>query len=132
MPAHPMNSPLARTLLAAAAFILIGSALLHASSYGQVAAAVATSALTPLLANVYRALWMADSTTCATVGVVAAMVALRPALATPAVVIVLALIPAATAVCIYHFLGAFPPGHLMITAAALMVAAAVLPAKRAG
>ena len=59
-----MTSPLARTLLAAAALILIGSALLHASAYGRVSSAVAASGLTPLLGNAYRALWLADSTTC--------------------------------------------------------------------
>jgi hypothetical protein len=101
--------------------------LLHASAYGQVSAGVAASALTPLLGNAYRAVWMADSTTVAAVGIVAAMLAFRPALATPVIVVVLALIPAATAVFIYHFLGAFPPGHLMITAAALMGVAAALP-----
>ena len=119
-----MTSPLARTLLAAAALILIGSALLHASAYGRVSSAVAASGLTPLLGNAYRALWLADSTTCIAVGIVAAMLAFRPTLATPVIVLVLALIPAATAVFVYHFLGAFPPGHLMITATALMVAAA--------
>ncbi len=125
-----MNSTLARTLLAVAALILIGSALLHASAYGRVDAGVAASGLPPLLGNVYRALWVADSTTAAAVGVVSALLAVRPSLARPVIVLVLALIPAATAVCIYHFLGAFPPGHLMITAAVLMVLAAVLPQGR--
>ena len=124
-----MNSTLARTLLAAAALILISSALLHASATGKVNAGVLASGLSPLLGNVYRALWAADSTTTAAVGVVSALLAYRPALASPVIVLVLALIPAATALCIYHFLGAFPPGHLMITAAALMVLAAILPGR---
>jgi len=126
MPQHSMNSPLARTLFAGAALNLIGGALRHAAAYGQLTAGVAASGLTPVLGNAYRALWMADSTTTATVGVVAALLAFRPALATRALVILLALIPAATAVFIYHFLGAYPPGHLMITAAALMVVAALV------
>jgi hypothetical protein len=125
-----MNSPLARTRLAAAALILIGSACLHASAYGQVTAAVAAFGLSPPPGNAYRALWLADSTTSIAVGVVAALLAFRPALARPMIVVVLAVIPAATAVCIYHFLGAFPPGHLMITAAAVMVPAAVLPPRK--
>jgi hypothetical protein len=125
-----MNSPLARTLLAAAALILIGSACLHASAYGRVDAGVSASGLSPLLGNAYRALWMADSTTTIGLGVVAALLAFRPALARPAIVVVLAVIPAATAACVYYFLGSFPPGHLMITAAALMFVAAVLPAKK--
>lgn len=124
-----MNSTFARILLAAAALILISSALLHASATGKVDAGVLASGLSPLLGNVYRALWAADSTTAAAVGVVTALLAFQPALARPVIVLVLALIPGATAVCIYHFLGAFPPGHLMITAAALMVLAALLPAR---
>ena len=125
-----MNSPLARSLLAAAAFVLIGSALLHASAYGRVDAGIAASGLTPLLGNAYRALWMADSTTAAAVGILAALLAARPGLARPPFVFVLALIPAATAVFVYHFLGAFPPGHLMITATVLMVIAAALPPRK--
>ncbi len=127
-----MNSTLGRILLGAAALVLISSALLHASAYGRVDAGVAASALAPLLGNAYRALWMADSTTTAIVGVLAGMLALKPALATPSVVSVLAVVPAATAVCIYHFLGAFAPGHLMVTAALLMVVAAILPRRQAG
>jgi hypothetical protein len=125
-----MNSPLARTLLAAAAVILIGSACLHASAYAQVTAAVSASGLSPLLGDAYRALWLADSTTSMAVGALAALLAFRPALARPVIVVVLAVIPAATAACVYHFLGAFPPGHLMITAAALLVLAAVLPPRK--
>jgi hypothetical protein len=126
-----MNTTLGRTLLGVAAFILIASALLHASAYGTVDAGVAASGLAPLLGNSYRALWIADSTTVFTVGIVAAMLAFRPALAAASLVVVLAVIPAATAVCIYHFLGAFPPGHLMVTAAVLMAVAAVLPRRKA-
>jgi hypothetical protein len=122
-----MNSPLARTLLAAAALVLISSALLHASAYAQVSSGVAASGLSPVLGNAYRALWLADSTTVAAVGIVSGMLAFRPALATPAIVLVLALIPAAAASFIYHFLGAFPPGHLMIAATGLMVVAAAAP-----
>jgi hypothetical protein len=125
-----MNSPLARTLLAAAALILIGSAGLHASAYGTVNAGVAASGLSPLLGNAYRALWISDSTTGAVLGLVVVMLAVWPALATRATVLTLALIPAATAVCIYAFLGPFPPGHLMITAAALMALAATVPPRK--
>jgi hypothetical protein len=122
-----MLSNLARTLLAVAAFILIGSALLHASAYGKVDAGISASGLSPLLGNAYRALWMADSTTAGAVGLLAAVFAARPALATPAVILLLALIPACTGVFVYRYLGRFPPGHLMAMATVLMVVAALVP-----
>ena len=82
-----MNSTLARTLLAAAALILISSALLHASATAKVNAGVLASGLSPVLGNVYRALWAADSTTAAAVGVVTALLAYRPSLARPVIVL---------------------------------------------
>ncbi len=126
-----MNSPLGRALLTVAALILIGSSYLHATAYKTVSAAVTASGLSPVFANAYRALWVADSTTGVTVGLVAGMLAFRPALATRLIVAVLALVPAAIAACVYYFLGAFPPGHLMIAAAALMALAAALPPRKA-
>ena len=126
-----MLSTLARTLLAVAAFILIASSLLHASAFGKVTDGIAASGLSPVLGNAYRALWMADSTTSAAVGLLAALFAGRPALAAPPVILLLALIPAFTAVFVYRFLGPYPPGHLMAVTTVLMVAAALLPRRAA-
>jgi hypothetical protein len=126
-----MNSRLGRALLATAALVLIASALLHASAYGQVDAGVGASGLSPVLAKAYRALWLADSATTALLGLAAAVLALNPGSTRPSLVLVLAAIPAASALCIYHFLGAFPPGHFMLTAAALLAVAAVLPRRPA-
>ena len=122
-----MPSILARSLLAVAAFILIGGALLHGSAFGKVEAGIAESGLSPVLGNAFRALWMADSTTTAAVGLLAALFAARPALAAPPVILLLALIPAFTGVFAYRFLGPSLPGHLMVLTTALMAVAALLP-----
>jgi hypothetical protein len=126
-----MLSSLARSLLAVAAFILIGGALLHASAYGKVTAGIEASALSSALGNAFRALWMADSTTTAAVGLLAVLFVARPALASPPVVLLLALVPAFTGVFAYRFLGPSLPGHLMALTTVLMVVAVLLPRRAA-
>jgi hypothetical protein len=111
-----------RALLALAALILIGGALLHASAFGQVSAGVAGAPdLKPVLGNALKALWLADSTTLISVGLVLILIVLRPAHATAAAIALLALIPGFTAVFLYQFLGFSAPAHLMLAATALII-----------
>jgi hypothetical protein len=124
-----LNTP-ARALLGVTAFILIGGALLHASAFGKLEAGIAASALAPRLGDAFRALWMADSTTTAAVGLLAALFARCPGLASTPVLVLLALVPGFTAVFAYRFLGASLPGHLMSLATVLMIVAALLPRRQ--
>lgn len=120
------GSRLSRALLALAALILIGGSLLHASAFGKLAAGVAAAPdLKPVLGNALKGLWLADSTTLISVGIMLIYLVVQPARASTAVVALLALIPGFTAVFLYQFLGVVAPAHLMLAATALILLGAV-------
>jgi hypothetical protein len=108
---------LPRILLAFAAVILILGGAMHAAAFKRASAAIAAVNLIPLYANSFRALWLIDSATLFILALLFGVLAFRPRLATRSIVILLALIPAATALLIYNFVGSFFPAHMLITAA---------------
>ncbi len=116
---------LSRSLLTLAAIILAFGACVHASAFGQILFAVAASNLTPFAANSLKVLWLGDSATCAVLAILFGFIAARPAAATNFVIVLLALIPAMTAVLIYHFIGSFIGGHILLAAAVAAIAGAL-------
>ncbi len=124
-----------RLLLAFAALLAAIGAALHASAYEKTVAAVDVSNLAPFFGKSLKALWLGDSATLILVATIFALIAARPSsLATQAirpVMLLVALIPAATAVLLYVFLGNFFAGHLLLLIAALaFVAGLQFPASR--
>jgi hypothetical protein len=126
-----MTDRLPRFLLAASASILALGGLMHARAYGKAAAAVASSTLPVFYGSSLKALWLIDSATLLGLSTVFALVAARPAMASGAVISLLALIPAATAAFLYIFIGQFLPAHMLLAAALLTAAAGPLK-KRPG
>jgi hypothetical protein len=108
-----------RLLLAFSSLLLVAGGVVHALAFSRARAAFAASNLLPFFGNTAKALWLADSTTLWMVAAVFGLIAARPAAATGPVVMLVALIPAATAVLIYLFLGSFFAGHLLLAAAAM-------------
>lgn len=74
-----------------------------------------------LLALSAKALWLIDSATLITLAIVLALVAARPHLASRPVIILLALVPAATAFFLYKFIGNFVPAHMLLASAVATV-----------
>jgi hypothetical protein len=107
-----------RLLLAFASLLLTAGAAMHAAAFKRTLAAVATSDLRPFFGNSLKMLWLGDSATLFLLGALFALIAARPSVATRPVVMLLAFIPAATAVLIYVFLGSFFAGHLLMAIAA--------------
>jgi hypothetical protein len=93
-------------------------AVAHASAFSRAAAALSAPALPEFIGGSSKALWLSDSTTLLVVAMAFGLIAVRPAAASGVVVMIIALIPAATAVLIYRFLGPFYAGHLLLAAAA--------------
>jgi hypothetical protein len=119
-----------RLLLAFSSLLLAAGGVVHAVAFNRARAAFAASSLPPFFGNTSKALWLADSTTLWMVAAVFGLIAARPAAATGPVVMLVALIPAATAVLIYLFLGSFFAGHLLLAAAAMAFFAGLwLPAQ---
>jgi hypothetical protein len=114
---------MARFLLGFSSLLAIVGGLMHASAFRKALAAFASSNLQAFFGNSSKALWLGDSSTLIILGAIFGLISIRPAAATGPVIVLLALIPAATAILIYVFVGAFFAGHLlMIIAAAALVA----------
>jgi hypothetical protein len=96
---------------------------MHARAFGKAAAAVASSSLPPFYGSSFEALWLIDSATLLVLSAIFALLAARPAHASGAMIVLMALIPAATAILLYRFMGSFLPAHMLLTAA-LMAALA--------
>ncbi len=125
-----MRAP--RFLLAFSSLLLAVGGALHAAPFGRTQALITASNLTPFLANSYKALWLGDSANMFLLSALFGLIAARPSAAARPVVLLLALIPAATAVLIYVFLGGFFAGHILLaTAAVAFFAGLQFPAAKA-
>lgn len=115
-----MNNRIPRILLAlSAAILLLGSAM-HTSAFRKVVAIVGFSNLPSFYANSLKALWLIDSITLATLGVIFAVIALRPANVRRPLILLLGLIPAGTSILLYTFIGMFIPAHMLLVATILI------------
>lgn len=119
-----MNTRLPRILLVLAALLLIGGGVFHALAFGKALPIIGSAHLPDLYARFFKALWLCDSTTLIATGLFFALVAARPSIAGRWAIVLVALIPAATAVLVYAFVGNFLPGHILVTASLLAIVAA--------
>jgi hypothetical protein len=119
-----------RVLLAISSLILLAGGTIHAAAFRRFDAAVAATSLSPFYGNASRALWLIDSATQFIVAAAFAFIAIRPASASAPVIALIGLVPAATAVLIYVFVGNFAAGHLLTAAAMPALIAAALSALR--
>jgi hypothetical protein len=118
---------LSRIFLGLAAAILLAGAWMHTSAFYRVTEAVANSDLESFFAHSLPALWLIDSAVMTVLALLFAAISFRPAVATPLAVLVVGLIPGATACLLYRFIGSsFIPAHMLAIAAALTVASAAL------
>jgi hypothetical protein len=127
-----VNSRIARLLLAIAAAIFALGGAMHAAAYAAKALpSISGSNLPPFLAAEIKVLWLADSTTLIALALVFGFIAAKRASATKAVVMLLAVVPAATTALLYLFLGPFYAAHLLLAASAMVFAAGlIMPAIR--
>ena len=118
-----MKLTISRLVLALCAILLLFGAFAHARAFRGAAAAADHANLRTIYVQDFKTLWLADSGTLATVALFFAMLAIRPAVSRRVLLVIVALIPAATAVLIYTFVGSFYAGHLLIgTALAAAIA----------
>ncbi|PYK11439.1 MAG: hypothetical protein DME65_07290 [Verrucomicrobia bacterium] len=123
-----MNNFLSRLLLAFSAALLLFGGAVHTLAFKKATTAVETSNLAPFFAKAFKALWLIDSTMLITSAVVFGLLAARPLMASGAVVVLVALMPAITAALLYFFVGSIVPAHLLVIASALAFLAALLRA----
>src|SRR5260221_8226331 len=111
-----MDTPLPRALFALSSLTLLVGGLMHAAAFGKAVSAVSASDLPPFYANSLKGLWLIDAATLITLAVAFGCLAARPALANGPILILLAIIPAATAFFLYRFIGNFLPAHMLVAA----------------
>jgi hypothetical protein len=119
-----MGNRISRILFILAALLLAGGGVVHAAAFRGALPAFAASRLLPFYANASKALWLSDATTLIAVGLFCLYLAVRPEAASRAAILLVALIPLATAILIYGFIGSFLPGHILIAASLLVAAGA--------
>ena len=95
-----MNTTLRRWLLAMASALLLLTAVMHTLAFVQTRAAAAASNLAPFFGQSFQALWLIESVTLVTLSVVFGLVAARPAMASGALVAILAFVPACSALLV--------------------------------
>ena len=121
-----MTNPFPRLLLLVAALLLLAGGVLHARAFGGALAALSSVSLPHFYSGSFKALWLIDSATLVTVAALLVYIAARPGSVTRWVLIGLALIPAATAVLIYSFVGPFFPVYVFVTAAVAVAASGAI------
>jgi len=125
----PERTP--RILLAFSSLLMATGGVMHAAAFQRTLPVIGVSHLPPFFANSFKLLWLGDSTTMLVLAVIFGVIAARPAVVTRPLVMLIALIPAATAVLLYVFLGNFFAGHIQLaTAAAAFVAGLQFPGGR--
>jgi len=124
-----MSTRIPRLLFALSSLLLAMGGAAHAAAFPRALAGLAASGLSPFLANGMKALWLADSATSLIVAAAFAMAAARPEPRARALLMLVALVPVATGVLVYLFVGGFYAAPLMVgIGAAAFVAAALIPA----
>jgi hypothetical protein len=108
--------PFARILLAFSAIVLAVGAYVHTSGFNKMSAAVAKSDLVPFVGKGLKVLWLQDSVIAIVLAIIFGTIAGRGSAAPRWIIVVLALIPIATAGFIYHFIGNFIGGHVFLIA----------------
>ncbi len=120
----PLHLP--RFILSFSSLLLGVGAVFHAAAFKNALAAIAASNLPPFYANSCKGLWLADSATLFVLALVFGWIAVRPSSATMPIVVLLSLVPAATAFLIYTFVGSFFAAHLLLVASAAALTAGLL------
>jgi hypothetical protein len=105
-----------RLLLAFSAIVLVGGAYLHTSGFNRMSTAVANSDLVPFVGKGLKVLWLQDSVMAIVFAIIFGTIAAQGSAAPRWIIVVLALIPVATAGFVYHFIGNFIGGHVFLTA----------------
>lgn len=99
---------------------------MHTSAFKKVVSAVEASNLPAFYANSLKSLWLIDSVTLAILGLTFASIAIKPILASRFTIVLLGLIPAATSILLYTFIGIFIPAHMLLVATILIFTAGLL------
>jgi hypothetical protein len=119
-----MKFGVSRLMLAMAAAILALGGVMHSIAFWAKALRVIKgSNLNAFFAREMEVLWLADSTTLISLAVLFGYMVARPRCATKPVILLLSIIPGATTVLLYRFIGLFYAAHMLLAATLMVIAA---------
>jgi hypothetical protein len=102
-----------RLLLVLAGLILTAGGAVHAFAFPKAAAAIARARLPAFFGGAFAGLWLSDSANCFALALIFFCIAAWPRLASGRLIVLLALIPWASAASIYATMGGFYAGHAL-------------------
>ena len=112
-----MPRSIPRLLLAFSSLLSAFGGAIHAAAFRKALPIISASNLPHLYGGSSKALLLEDSAVLFILAAVFGLIAIRPSTATRPLVMLVALIPAVTAVLIYTFLGNFFAGHILLAIA---------------
>jgi hypothetical protein len=121
-----MNQFARRLLLFVSAALLAGGAVLHSQAFRHLGPVLSDSHLPEFYGKAFKALWWIDSVALMGVAIHFTAAALHPAITSGTFLALVALIPLATAIVLYVFMGSFVPAHLCLLASALAIFAGLM------
>jgi hypothetical protein len=121
-----MKRAFTRALLACASLIFAAGGVLHAIAFfAKAASIIESSGVKAFFGLELKVLWLADSTTLASMALLCAYAALRPSNVQKPMLCLLAFVPGSTTVLLYGFLGPFYAAHLLLLGTAMLLVAAL-------
>lgn len=117
-----MRTP--RILLALSSLLHLSGAIAHAMAFRRADAVLAGAHLSAVHTGMFESLFLSDSTTLTVIAAVLAFVAARPASASRTVIVLIALVSAATGTLVFVFMGGFFAGYWMLAASITAIIAA--------
>ena len=115
-----------RCLLAVSALLLAGGGLAHALAYARASAVAEQSTMPKFFAAAFRGLWLSDALSSMVLALIFGLIALRPAMATRPLIMLMAASPIAVAVAIFCTMGNFYAGYLLLLSGTAALLGAVL------
>ena len=122
----PGSKSVSKWLLVLSAAILATGGSIHGLAYPKASTVAGHSTLPPFFQGALKGLWLSDSLSSLTIALTLACIAANPRLAATPLVLLLALMPLATAVVLFLTMGNFFAGYLMLIAAAAALLGAVM------
>src|SRR5271168_1463167 len=120
------KSLISRLLLTVSAALLASGGVAHALAYAKASAIAEHSTLPRFFSAAFKGLWLSDALSSMVLALIFGLIALRPAMATRPLIMLMAASPIAVAVAIFCTMGNFYAGYLLLLSGTAALLGAVL------
>ncbi len=120
------RSLISRLLLTASAALLASGGVAHGLAYAKASTIAEHSTLPRFFTAAFKGLWLSDALSSMVLALILGAIALRPAVATRPLIMLIAASPIAGAVAIFWTMGNFYAGHLLLLSGTAALLGAML------